>query len=191
MSRWLALACYVAVVYSTLPVGPRIGLRLLRTAPGGWLLGPGLPALAIAGAALLALRVRRRRGPAWAWAAVATAAVGYTVAFSWLRAQHLERTHLPEYGVMAWLAWRALAPLVPGAPGYVAAAALASAIGWGDELLQRVVPGRVYDLRDVAMNAAGAVLGVVVIAAMRAGSPRQKPVAEPANAEIATGSLTG
>jgi hypothetical protein len=189
MTRWLALACYVALVYSTLPVGPRIGLRILRTSAGSWLLGPGLPAAAIAGAALLVVRVRRRRAPAWAWAAVAAAAVGYAVAFSWLRAQHLERTHLPEYGVMAWLAWRALA--IPGAPGYVAAAALAAAIGWGDELLQRVVPGRVYDLRDVAMNGVGAVLGVVVIAAMRAGSARQNPATEPASAEIATRSATG
>ena len=30
-------------------------------------------------------------------------------------------------------------------------------------------PNRVYDLRDVAMNAAGSVLGVVVLAACRAG----------------------
>jgi VanZ family protein len=51
----------------------------------------------------------------------------------------------------------------------VAGAALGSAIGYGDELLQAVVPGRHYDLRDVAMNALGAVLGMVVLAAAQSG----------------------
>src|SRR5439155_15393092 len=103
--------------------------------------------------------------------------------FSWLRARHLERTHLPEYGVAAWLAWRAVGPLVLGrVPGYVAAATLGAAIGLGDELLQAVTPGRVYDIRDVAMNALGALLGIVVLAIIRAAlsggsSARRSPPA--------------
>jgi len=170
--RWVALAAYVAAIYLSLPFAPRVGLRFLRTAPGGWLLGAGLPLAALAGAGAVALALRRRGAPRWAYAALAAAAAGYALAFSWLSAQRLERTHLPEYGIAAWLAWRAVAPLVRGrAAGYAAAAALAAAIGWSDELLQRVVPGRYYDLRDVAMNALGAVLGILVLAAARAGSP--------------------
>src|SRR5262249_8040237 len=108
----------------------------------------------------------------WAYGMLIGAAVTYVVAFSWLQSQHLERTHLPEYGVIAWLAWRAVAPLVPGtATGYGVAAALRAAIGDGDELLQRIVPGRVYDPRDIAMNALGAVLGVLVLAAVHARRP--------------------
>jgi integral membrane sensor domain MASE1 len=113
----------------------------------------------------------RRRSPPWAYAALAGAAATYVVAFSWLRSAHLERTHLPEYGVAAWLSWRALHPLVPHAfAGYAAAAVLAAAIGYVDELIQWVLPGRVYDLRDVAMNALGAVLGALLLAALRSGS---------------------
>jgi hypothetical protein len=116
----------------------------------------------------------RRHAPRWAYAALGVAAVTYVIAFSSLRSAHLERTHLPEYGVAAWLSWRAIHPLVPGRfAGYAAAAALAAAIGYVDELIQWVVPGRVYDLRDVGMNALGAVLGMVVLAALRSGrSPR-------------------
>jgi VanZ like family len=111
----------------------------------------------------------RRRAPLWAFMALAGAGVAYGLALSWLRAQHLERTHLPEYGIAAWLAWRAIVPLVPAPfPSYATAALLAAAIGLGDELLQAITPGRVYDIRDVAMNALGAVLGMVVIAAVRA-----------------------
>src|SRR5204863_96980 len=82
------------------------------TAPGGWFLGPGLALVVVAGAVALVLALRRRHAPARAYAALAVAAAGYALALSWLSAQHLERTHLPEYGIAAWLAWRAVAPLL-------------------------------------------------------------------------------
>jgi hypothetical protein len=169
VSRWVVLGCWVAAIYLSLPFGPRFGLAFLRTAPGAWLLGPGLTVAAVAGAGVLMVALRRRRAPLWAFAALLGAGAAYALAFSWLRAQRLERTHLPEYGIVAWLAWRALDPLLPGrVAAYAAAAALGAAIGYGDELLQGLLPGRYYDLRDVALNALGAALAVVVLAAARA-----------------------
>ena len=174
MSRaWGTLVVYVAFVYAVLPLAPRVGLALAGTWLGAWLLGSGLALLACAGVGALVVLLHRHRAPLWAYATLLGAAIVYAYTFRWLRAQHLERTHLPEYGVMAFLAWRAVAPLVPGvASGYVAAAVLGAAIGYGDELLQSVVPGRVYDLRDVGMNALGAALGIAVLAAARARRPR-------------------
>jgi hypothetical protein len=175
VGRWMALGAWVAVIYASLPFGPRVGLAVLRTPVGSWVLGPGLTVVAVGGAAILMRGLRRRGAPGWAYATLAAAAVAYAVAFAWLRAQRLERTHLPEYGIVAWLAWRALEPVVPGrvAP-YAAAAVLGAAIGWGDELLQGVLPGRYYDLRDVAMNALGSTLAVVVLAAVSAGSSARR-----------------
>lgn len=175
--RWAALGLYTLALYALLPIGPRLGLAALRTAPGSWLLGPGLAVLGAAGALALVVRLRRRRAPPWAYLALAGAALAYVVAFSSLRAARLERTHLPEYGVAGILAWRALVPLVPGPAAYVAAAGLGAAIGLGDELLQGVVPGRHWDLRDVGMNALGALLGVIVLAAALSGgsSSRRSP----------------
>lgn len=163
---------YVAAVYALLPVGPRLGLAFMRSAPGGWLIGPGLLVVVLAGAGALVVRLRRRAAPPAAYAALAAVALAYVLALAWLERQHLERTHLPEYGVAAILAWRALGPHVrDGLARYAAAAALGAAIGYGEELVQAVVPGRHYDVRDVALNALGAVLGVVVLAIARAGSP--------------------
>lgn len=181
------LGAYVAAIYASLPFAPRLGLRFLRTAPGSWFLGPGLALVVMAGAAALVLALRRRRAPARAYAALAVAAGGYALALSCISAQRLERTHLPEYGIAAWLAWRAIAPLVPGPlAGYAAGAALAAAIGYGDELLQSIVPGRYYDIRDVGMNALGSVLAVIVIAAARAGAQRHKAVERESSAKFAT-----
>ena len=166
---WSVLALYVVVLYGLLPFGPAIGLGAIRTAPGAWLLGPGLGVIgAIVGVALL-VALWRRGAPPWAFAALLLAAVAYTLVFTSLRAARLERTHLAQYGIAAWLAWRAVTPHVRGTlAGYAAAALIGTAIGWGDELVQAVLPNRVYDVRDVALNAAGSVLGVVVLAAWRA-----------------------
>jgi VanZ family protein len=171
---WCVLGGYVLLIYALLPLGPKIGLALLRTGPGAWLLGPGLPFIAVALAVGVMVVLVRRHAPPWAYAALAVAASVYVIAFSSLRSAHLERTHLPEYGVAAVLSWRAIHPIVPGVfAGYAAAAALAAVIGYVDELIQWVLPGRVYDLRDIGMNALGAVLGTLVLAALRAGrSPR-------------------
>jgi hypothetical protein len=189
--RWAVFGLYVAAIYASLPFGPRVGLALLRMSSGGWLLGSGLPLLAFVGVGALFVRLIHRRAPWWAYAVLGGAGVGYTLAFSWLRAQRLERTHLPEYGVVAWLAWRAIEPVLPGRfATYVAAAMLTAVIGYGDELLQRVVPGRYYDLRDVAMNALGGLLALLVLVAGRAGEPRHKAAVFSENAEIATGTAS-
>lgn len=74
-----------------------------------------------------------------------------------------ERTHLIEYSVVALLVYEALRERstsrpVP-MPGLLAIA-ITAAIGLADEGVQWLLPGRVFDLRDVAFNALAAVLAV-------------------------------
>ena len=177
MWRWLALGAYAALLYGLLPYGPAIGRAVQDTAAGRYGLGSGAVWIVVAGSLLVAERLRRRGAPLLAYALAGTAAVGYAAALLWLRAIRLERVHLPEYGIAAWLAWRAVSPALGTRwPAYVTAAAMAAAIGWGDELVQAVTPGRFYDLRDVAANALGATLGTLIVAAWhiapgRAGTP--------------------
>jgi hypothetical protein len=175
--RWLAVGAYAAAIYATLPVGPTLGRSVLRSAAGGWLLGPGVAALLAAGAVLVVVGLVRRAGGPSAYALLAATGLGYAGALAWLSGQKLERIHLPEYGLAAWLAFWA-AEAAPPAARFAVAAVVAAAIGWGDELLQRVVPGRVYDVRDVAANALGAVLGLLVLATVRAAVPRSASDAE-------------
>lgn len=78
-----------------------------------------------------------------------------------------EKIHFIEYGVVALLAHAALNRR------YVAAALFVVAAGWIDEGIQALLPSRVYDLRDVAFNAAA---GVLALAALAICSPRERAV---------------
>jgi hypothetical protein len=175
--RWLALGAYAALLYGLLPYGPAIGRTVQASDAGRWMLGGGAVWLVLAGVVAAAVRLRRRAAPPTAWTLAALAVLGYALALLWLRAIRLERVHLPEYGIAAGLAWWALVPRFGDRwPAYALAALVAALVGWGDELVQAVTPGRYYDLRDVAANALGAVLGALVIAVWRAGRP---PASEP------------
>lgn len=174
MWRWLALGAYAALLYGLLPYGPAIGRAVQDTSLGRFGLGSGAVWIVAAGSLIVLAHLRRRGAPFVAYALAGVAAFGYAAALLWLRAIRLERVHLPEYGIAAWLAWRALAPALGTRwTAYATAAAVAAAIGWGDELVQAVTPGRFYDLRDVAANALGATLGTLVLAAWHVAPGRQ------------------
>ena len=170
MGRWLGLGAYAALLYGLLPFGPAIGRAVQATTAGRFVLGRGAGWIVALGAIAIVVRLRRRAAPASAWALAVLVGLGYALALGWLRAVRLERVHLPEYGIAAWLAWRALVPSLGDRwPVYVAAWVLAAAIGWGDELVQGMTPGRYYDVRDIGANALGAGLGVMALAVWRAG----------------------
>lgn len=71
-----------------------------------------------------------------------------------------ERIHFVQYGLMALLARRALAWHWKPWQQYLGAFLIAAAAGWVDELIQGWLPTRVYDLRDVAINAVAALLAL-------------------------------
>jgi hypothetical protein len=172
MRRWLVLAAYTALVYGLLPYGPAIGKSAQQSMVGRWALGSGAGWLIAAGAVAVLLRLRRRDAPSAAYALALATAGAYGLALLWLEAIRLERIHLLEYGIAALLAWRALIPSSGDRwRTYTGAAIVAALIGWGDELVQSVTPGRYYDLRDVKANAVGAGLGALVVAVWRAGTP--------------------
>lgn len=93
-----------------------------------------------------------------------------------------ERLHLIEYGALGLLFWAALArrderhgrtTLVHGVRTVALATLLVGAAGWLDEGIQGLLPNRVYDLRDVGINAgAGALAACFAEVHRRLGDPR-------------------
>lgn len=74
-----------------------------------------------------------------------------TFVIFWLVPLPIERIHFVEYGILGWISWRAFGK---GAFIYVIS------IGILDELIQGVLPNRVFDFRDICMNLTGGGIGI-------------------------------
>ena len=155
-ARWAVLALYTAGIFLSLPYTPRfVRWSDARFGPGAAIFVVGA-VLALAGA-LLVRRLLRFRA-AFPWPHLALAALGLASWAAWrlLASSPIGRVHLPEYGLLAILAARA----VGGTTGAAIASGVAAAgVGFLDELVQLVTPGRVFDWWDVALNVAAACLG--------------------------------
>lgn len=177
--RWLAFGAYVAVVFVTVPFTRQIVLALRHTD----LLSAavtGLYAVAVAGVVHYVL-FNRRLADWIAFAVVAALLCIVTVLLLGLAIPE-ERVHFLQYGAMALLARSALAPSETGA-GHPArnlalGIGLTSALGLLEECLQGLVPGRVFDWRDVLMNA-GAALTTLFLDELLHDRLRLRPRKEP------------
>ena len=182
---WIAAGIAVLLIYASAYF---VQFLLLALRERGWL-GPTILGLfLVVGSGALAWLVRQR--PRWDEVALLVATAGVYV----LLFRHLtiiqERIHLIQYGALGALFYAALlerwprprpaeSPRWQRVPGLFAAA-LAAAAGWGDEIVQGILPNRVYDLRDVVLNALSGALVVVVLAARRWLRERSALAARPA-----------
>ncbi|VAX31137.1 hypothetical protein MNBD_NITROSPIRAE01-1056 [hydrothermal vent metagenome] len=73
-----------------------------------------------------------------------------------------ERIHFLQYGILGYLIARAVKPRFLGISGFIFVLVLGSAIGLGDELIQWVLPSRVFDWWDVSYNMIGTAIGATL-----------------------------
>jgi VanZ like family len=156
-SRWLVLGAYVALVYGSLPWTRDVLIALDQQRLVGGVVTASYFGAAVLVAYHVVFDVRLTDRVAFGALVVLGAGVGALVLGL---AIPEERLHFLQYGLMAILARRAVASRLGGSRQYLAAVAIAAAAGWGDELVQAVLPGRVYDLRDVLINASAAALAM-------------------------------
>jgi hypothetical protein len=172
---WIAAGSLVLAIYTS-AYFVQFALAALRVR--GWL-GPTVwVGLALAAGVALVFAARARPG-AWEVALFGAAAGVYLLLIRRLGIIQ-ERIHLIEYGLVGGLVYEALRerwsvaerprgtrPWRQRFPA-LAAVLIATAAGWGDELVQAVLPNRYYDLRDVVTNAEAAALLVLVLAVRHA-----------------------
>jgi VanZ family protein len=153
---WLAVALWSGLVFATVPLARWIEAFVVSHFGRDLFLAGVLAAVVAAGAAAAAA-LRRARSLAtvrglWLGGVVAA----YAAASVALRANAEEAVHFVEYGVLGVLAFRALGHRLHDASIYVAAALVGGMVGLVDEAIQWLVPRRVWDLRDLALNLGGA-----------------------------------
>ena len=177
--RWMAaIGLSLALVVSAPFVGD-VQRWLERALGTAYVPAINLGVAAVTGLAIVgaAARIRDRRLARYA---LILAAVALAAVFAWrtgltsARSSAVERFHFVEYGVITWLFYRATmtrrdqasTALAPGNAALFSPVACAFAVATGDEWLQHLAPGRIGELRDIFMNAAAIVCGLLVSVAV-------------------------
>ena len=157
--RWLVTACYLL----SLPFLRR-GWDFVR-ARGGDSCANALPlaaGAALVGALLWHLAARKREsriGVYLLFAAICAVAVALFRSL----AEPIARIHIAQYALLGVLVFWAMDGPREGWTCCFWAALAASALGLADEVLQGLLPSRIYDLQDVALNTKAVLLGEAVI----------------------------
>jgi hypothetical protein len=157
---WFWALAVVAVIYSTLGLAGTLAevLRENNLLGTVWFVGFLLVMVAIVGSGL-----KSRPGRREVWVVLGVAAV-YGMAVARMGFSPEERTHLVEYGIVAVLIYEALSERLQNGRRVRSPAALAlvmtALLGWLDEGIQALLPNRVYDIVDVAVNALAALMAI-------------------------------
>ncbi len=160
INRWSVALVYVGFIYATLGtarsfINPLRNLGVLNLT---LLLGY----IAIAGAVLLFL-VRKKAADARrliVWAAIFS--VYYFLAKD-LRSPE-EKIHFFEYGLVGYFFYKAFQLHIKKNWGiFLAAFVTGSLAGAVDELIQKTIPGRYYDPRDIGLNIISVGLGLILL----------------------------
>ena len=157
---WLCALAVVVAIYSTLGLAGTLAevLRERNLLPASLLFLLFLLIAAIVGSGL-----KRRPGRLEVWVVLGITAV-YGLAVLRMGGSPEERTHLFEYGIVAVLIYQALSERSQNGRRMRAPAVLAlvvtALLGWLDEGIQALLPNRVYDAFDVAVNALSALMAI-------------------------------
>ena len=173
---WLLTLVLLTTVYLTLSVVRPVA-EFLRER--GLLRFSMLAILLALGAVLVFALMRggRRRLPSGREALVLVLAAGLYVAILSTMERAEEAFHFVEYGLVGGMVYGALlgreqrlyrggeGPLHPALGPAMMAALITFAAGSLDEGIQKLLPTRVFDVRDLVFNGAAGILGIAVVTA--------------------------
>jgi VanZ family protein len=110
---------------------------------------------------VLIVKLRIRKPSQYLWISLSA---GTFIYFTFqLRKHPEEAVHLIEYGVLACLLFNALRHRIKDWSVYITAALLVAFIGTADEFVQWLLPSRVWDYKDVGINALAGVIALLGI----------------------------
>jgi VanZ family protein len=153
-----------------------------RSFPGEYLIIFAV-ALAVSVAAAVAIAIVRIRGRRMARYSCLALALLLALAYAWhartgnAESDAVERFHFVEYGVVTYLFYRAWRSLDDGAV-FVLPVLAGLIVGTAEEWFQWFIPARVGELRDIFLNAAAIVSGLLFSAGVEPPdrvSPRLRP----------------
>ncbi len=174
---WIGAVVWTAALY----LGTALAQQIMLALRGRGLLTHSVTAAFVLAGIVALVLVVRAGGRARTLAVAAAFALVYVTI---LRGMPIvqERLHFIQFGVLALLSMRALElralRLGPGSwwrrHPELGGIVIGSLGGFGDELVQAVVPSRVFDWRDVGFNAAAALLAIAAARTLRTAIARDR-----------------
>ena len=168
---WSLVIVYTLLVFATLGVMPEVWGALLKYTKGRIDYG-GSVAVGIAGIVVIATMVRRGAKPV-VYGGLICLAVAYAWLLFRLNTSPAERFHLAEYGLLSLLAFRAFRLDLGTGASCLLGWGLASVAGTIDETIQWILPNRVFEWKDIGLNALSSGLATGIIATVLASGKRQ------------------
>ncbi len=158
MKPWTAVIIYTALIYLSLPFGNG-WLQFLRKQLGSDF-GLSINLLLFAAGFITIFWIIKKTTKVYLLLSIILLSILlFFVAQMDLPA---ERIHFLQYGVLGYLIARTLKPRFSGFGGFILVVLLGGTIGLGDELIQWVLPSRVFDWWDVGYNIIGTTIGATL-----------------------------
>ena len=152
-SSWLPVVLCSVIIFATIPFA-RSFQKLVYDTIGREFFIYFVGVTIISGSVILfyslIIRLKVRQRSQYLWILLCAGLYLYTTIQ--LDEHPEEAVHLLEYGILSYFIFRALGRSVRDTTVYISALFFVSFIGTMDELLQWMMPQRVWDLRDIGLN---------------------------------------
>lgn len=159
----ILLIGYVALLYAILPVTPLITRPIESAFPSvfGAFGNTAVIVFLLVGFAVFKDRLKKKPPAVWAGIAVILLIYAFLLIFNTPIA--VEKLHLIEYGFLTYLVVRVVKDVRPQDRKYLYVVFTVTIIGICDELIQKLLPNRVCDVRDMMMNSLAGMLALVLL----------------------------
>ena len=160
---WSLIACYVTLIYSTLYIMRPI-LNFLKVTLKGYLnLGIVVMFFVILSLVLAHIISNRERYSVsqYLWFSFICCLYGIVI---YILELPEEQVHFIEYGILSALIYVALTHDINNRSIYFVSSLIVFVFGAIDEVIQWVLPNRIFDIRDLVMNGTAGILVQLLIA---------------------------
>jgi len=160
---WGYATALTLLIYSTLSIVRPISSYLRKTIPNVDLVG-NISLILFVGLAILTAYIYIRKGRLNRLSTLCLLLIVLSIyaAIIWNIKLAEEKIHFFEYALLSFLCYRAFRIDMNRITAYLLSLILVILLGWGDELIQHLLPERYYDIRDVVMNGGGGLLGLLL-----------------------------
>ena len=165
--RWIVAVIYTAAIYAIAPLVPKLWdflTHVLSNEGAIRTVNLAVPVLGAIAVVVILTVIRRRPVRTYFWLAAVVSGYAYLLT---LHCEYpVERVHLIQYSLLAYVFHRAIVTRFSDRAGYIGALCAVAFVGLTDELLQSVLPNRSCTLADMVTNWMAGGLGLLGLIAL-------------------------